>query len=148
MARFSVGVKSATAGTAARALVSLYNIANFSAKLREAGIFNTTNTATDMKLVSFSTTGTQGAALTEFATDAAAGTLAALATAFNSHTVDATAVDGGYRAALGAAIGAGVIWTFGDAGVRAAAGTASGLGVTPADGATGQICQVYFVWDE
>jgi hypothetical protein len=48
---------------------------------------------------------------------------------------------------LGAAIGAGVIWTFGDQGIRIPTGTANGVGVVVENG-TGQACQVYMVWDE
>jgi hypothetical protein len=48
---------------------------------------------------------------------------------------------------LGAAIGAGVIWTFGDAGIRIPVGAANGVGVVVENG-TGQACQIYAVWDE
>jgi len=53
----------------------------------------------------------------------------------------------GYRASLGAAVGAGVIWTFGDQGIRIEPGTANGFGIVVENG-SGQACQIYFVWDE
>jgi hypothetical protein len=40
-----------------------------------------------------------------------------------------------------------VIWTFGDSGIRIVLGTANGLGVSCPTG-TGQLCDLYFVWDE
>jgi len=53
---------------------------------------------------------------------------------------------------LGAAVGSGVIWTFGDDGLAITAAdavesTANGIGPVVATG-TGQICQCYMVWDE
>jgi len=147
MARHSVGVKTTNGGTSTLPAISLYNTAAMVAKIREIGIFNTTNTATDMRVVSLSATGTQGTALTEFQQDSGSG--APVATGFNSHSAGTpVGLDAGYRASLGAAIGAGVIWTCGDAGLRTTMATANGFGVIPADGATGQILQAYIVWDE
>ena len=60
--------------------------------------------------------------------------------------------DLGYRAVLGAAVGSGVIWTFGDDGILigepdAVEAVTNGIGVILETG-TGQICQVYMSWDE
>lgn len=147
MARYMVGAKTTGAGSTTLPLISLYNTAAVVAKVREIGLFNTTNTATDMKLGILSAgTGTQGAALTEAAYDSGSGT--AVATGFNTHTVTPTTItDGGYRVSLGAAIGAGVIWTFGDSGLRTGKTTNDAFGILVENG-TGQILQAYFVWDE
>lgn len=145
MARFSAGAKT-SAGSTTLPLISLYNAAAVVGKIREIGVFNTTNTAVDVKLVALTSTGTQGAALTEAPHDS--GSAAASCTAVNTHSIAPTlGNDLGYRASLGAAIGAGVIWTFGDTGIRVAAGTANGVGVIVENG-TGQACQAYIVWDE
>jgi hypothetical protein len=128
-------------------MMSLYSVAAVGSKLREVGIFNTTLVAFDVKLARFTTgTGTQGSALTEFGHDPDNPT--SLCQAFNTHTVTPTTiVDAGYRASIGAAVGAGVIWTFGDQGIRTGIATTNGIGVIIENG-TGQIAQIYFVWDE
>ena len=147
MARHTVGAKTTNGGTSTLPAISLYNTAAIVFKLREVGLFNTTNTATDMRLVSCIAAGTQGTALVEFQYDSGSGV--PVATGFNSHSAGTpVGVDAGYRAALGAAIGAGVIWTMGDSGIRVPVGIANGMGIIPADGATGQVLQAYFVWDE
>ena len=145
MPRYSAGVTSATAGTAARPVMSLYSAAAIGSKLREIGLFNTTTTSAIFRLVRLTAQGTPGAGLTEGKHDP--DSAAAACTAFDSHTVDATVGDDlGYSGGLGAAIGSGIIWTFGDSGLRIPVGTANGIGVLPVG--TGQIVRVYFVWDE
>ena len=137
MARFSAGVLTG-AGTSVRPMISLYNPAASVGILREVGAFNTTSTAVAIRLVRLTTTGTQGAGLTEARYNPKGP--AALCTAFTTHTADATVGDDlGYRAVLGAAVGSAVIWTFGDHGIQ--------IGL-PRDNGTGQACQAYFVWDE
>jgi hypothetical protein len=150
MARYMVGAKTTDGGTVisggnGQPAISLYNIASRQFKLRELGAFNTTNTACDVLLTRATSAGTQGTALTEAKYDSESAD--PFSTGFNGHTADAALVDHGYRASLGAAIGAGVIWTFGDTGLKVAAGTANGVGVNPENG-TGQILQAYLVWDE
>lgn len=150
MARYMVGAKTTNGGTVisagnGRPAISLYNVASVQFKLRELGAFNTSNTASDLQFVKATTTGTQGTALVEVKYDDTSVTPSA--TGFNAHSADAALVDGGYRASLGAAIGAGVIWTFGDTGIKVPAGTTNGVGVNPENG-TGQALQAYLVWDE
>lgn len=143
--RYSAGAKS-SAGSTALPLLSLYAAAGVGAKVREVGVFNTTNTAVDVKLVRLTTAGTQGAGLTESKHDPESA--AASCTAFQTHSGSPSLGDDlGYRAALGAAIGAGIIWTFGDTGLRIPVGVANGIGVIVENG-SGQACQIYFVWDE
>lgn len=145
MARYSAGVKT-SAGSTTLPIASLYSAASVGAKLREVGVFNTSNTQVDVKLVRLTTAGTQGTGLTEAKYDP--DSAAASCTAFTTHSVAPTLGDDlGYRATLGAAAGAGVIWTFGDSGIRIPTGTANGVGVIIENG-TGQACQVTLVWDE
>jgi hypothetical protein len=146
MARYSVGARAAAIGSATIPLGSLYATASVNFRLREVGVFNTTTTAVVVAMCRLTTTGTRGSTLTEFALDHSS--VAASAEGFNSHTVGPTLADGGYRATLGAAAGAGVIWTFGgDAGINVNAATTNGIGIYTPTG-TGQICDFYFVWDE
>ena len=150
MARFSAGVLT-TAGTSVRPMMSLYSPAASTGVLREVGCFNTTAIAVAIRLVRLSDTGTQGAGLVEAPYNVKKPP--ALCTAFTTHTADATvAFDLGYRAVLGAAVGSGVIWTFGDDGLMigvadAVEAVGNGIGLILENG-TGQACQAYFVWDE
>jgi len=150
MARFSAGVRT-TAGTSLRPMMSVYSAAASTGTLREVGCFNTTATALEVFLTRLTTTGTQGAGLTETRHNPKGPP--ALCTAFTTHTADATlGEDLGYRAVLGAAVGSGFIWTFGDTGLviglpDAVELVTNGIGIILATG-TGQICQTWFVWDE
>ncbi len=150
MSRYSAGART-TAGTAARPMMSIYSPAASTGWLREVGCFNTTATAVEIFLTRLSTTGTQGAGLTESLYEVKGPP--ALCTCFTTHTADATYTDDlGYRAVLGAAVGSGVIWTFGDRGLSIGIADAvtlvtDGIGISLENG-TGQICQTYFVWDE
>jgi hypothetical protein len=145
MARYSAGVKT-SAGSTTLPLAALAANASVAVKVREIGVSNTTNTAFDIKVVRLTTAGTPGTsqAETPYEADAPAAT-ASFNTTYTS--TGPTLVDLGYRFSLGAAIGAGVIWTFGDTGLRIPAGTANGIGIVVENG-TGQAAQVYFVWDE
>ena len=145
MPRYSSGVKT-SAGSTTLPLSSLYAAAAVGGKLREIGITNTTAVAFDVKLVRLTTAGTQGAGLVEGKHDP--DSVATSCTAVSTHTVAPTLGDDlGYRASIGAAIGAGVIWTFGDQGLRIPVGTANGIGIIVENG-TGQVAQVYFCFDE
>lgn len=145
MARYSAGAKT-TAGSTTLPIISLYSAAAVGAKIREIGIFNTTSTAVDIKLVRLTSTGTQGAGLTEAKYDP--DSAAASSAGFNTHAANPGLGDDlGYRASLGAAVGAGVIWSLGDQGIRIPVGTSNGVGVIVENG-SGQACQAYIVWDE
>jgi hypothetical protein len=147
MARYTVGGVASIAGTSTLPLVSLYNTASVNARLREVHFFNTTSTGGfTVALCRLSTTGTQGAGLTEVQVDGTGVT--ASCTAFAGHTVAPTLTDLGYRKRIGAAIGDGVIWTFNnDVGITAPTGTTNGLGLYVPTG-TGQIMEYTLVWDE
>lgn len=145
MARFSIAGRSTVAGTTVRAVASLFAITSRTAKLREVGIFNTTNTAVAVALCRFTNATGVGAGLTEVPYDEAGP--APNCTGFAGHTADG-AVGANFRyASLGAAVGSGVIWTFGDTGIIIAAGTANGIGIICPSG-TGQILDYVIEWDE
>jgi hypothetical protein len=145
MARFHAGTRSTGAGSTTLPVGSLYAIASVAGRIVEIGVFNTTATAVAIKLVRLTTAGTQGSGLVESKDDG--DSVAASMTAFDTHSGAPTLGDDlGYRTTLGAAVGAGVIWTF-DNGLRIPPGTANGIGIIVATG-TGQILDWYVVWDE
>jgi phosphohistidine swiveling domain-containing protein len=130
--------------TAARG-PSLYAIAGRPFYVVEVEVFNTTDTEFVAALQRASATGTQGAGLTEVCEDV---DYTPVTTGFNTHTADATITAGEFaRATLGAAKGAGVIWTFGKNGLKIDPGTTSGIVITCPTG-TGQIFDFTYIWDE
>jgi hypothetical protein len=148
MARFAAGVKT-SAGTVQWPILSLFSSATNQVEVREIGVFNTTTTGFDVRLARIASgPGTVGAGLTETCLDNPS--MVAGGMAFTTYTAGTpTLTDLGYRASIGAAIGSGVIWTFGGEGVEviAASGTTTGICVAIENGA-GQAAQAYIVWDE
>lgn len=144
--RHSIAGRGTVVGTALRGMFSLYATAAVGANVREVGIFNTTATALAVALARFTNATGVGAGLTEAPWDTSKPT--PTCTGFAGHTADA-AVGGVIRqASLAAAVGAGVIWTFGgDSGIVIPVGTANGIGIIVPTG-TGQICDYYMDWDE
>lgn len=145
MARYSIAGRSTVVGTSARAQFSLFSTAAVTARIVEVGVFNTTSTALAVALARFTAATNVGAGLTE--SKHRPESAAATCTGFAGHTGDGTAGDILAQASLGAAVGAGVIWTFGDSGIWTLLGTANGVGVLVPTG-TGQITDYYLVWDE
>ncbi len=149
MARFSAGNRTAAGLTGASGtalpIASLYAGATGGGTLREVGVFNTTTTAVSLALIRLTAAGTASSiAFGKQNPNSGPG----LCTFRGTHTVAPTYTDDlGYRVILGAASGAGIIWTFGDAGLVVSLGVANGIGVHVVTG-TGQICDVTFVWDE
>lgn len=144
MARFSAGITTG-AGSSTLPIISLYGVAGSGAKIVEIGVFNTTAVAVGLKLVRLSTAGTSSAitAFLEYEPNAPP----AVCTPRGTHSsTGPTITESGYFVRLGAAIGAGVIFTFGTAGLEVTLGTANGIGVIPTG--TGQVCDAYIVWDE
>lgn len=144
MSRYSAGMTAAGAGTTVRPIFGLLSTATINPSLREVGLFNTTVVACTYRLVQF-TAGTAGTGQTErkHRRDSAA----ASCLVSGLWTADATiGEDCGYRIVCGAAIGSGGILTFGEAGLEGDLGATAGLGLVPVG--TGQVCEVYFVWDE
>lgn len=147
MARYSVGIRSTGAGSTTLATGSLFGTATaIDAYVVEIGAFNTTAVACNIAVRRWTAVGTPGTGLSEIPWDP--DTPAANSTGFDTHTVTGTITAGTYaQASLGAAIGAGVIWTFGNKGIRIPKGAANGLAIMPLTG-TGQILDWYMIWDE
>lgn len=145
MARYVIAGRSTVAPTSLRALASLFSTASIIGKIREVGIFNTTNTACAVALVRFTNATGVGAGLTESKYDPQSAT--ASCTGFAGHTADGAVGETLRQGSLGAAIGSGVIWTFGDTGLVLPVGTANGIGIICPTG-TGQICDYCIDWDE
>jgi len=145
MARFSIAGRSTIAGTTVRALASLFATTGVRPRIREIGVFNTTNTALAIAVVRFTNATGVGAGLTEVAESDTAQS--AIATGFAGHTADGAVGSPIRQASLGAAIGAGVIWTWSDVGLVLPNTTADGVGIIIPTG-TGQICDYSITWDE
>lgn len=145
MARYSIAGRSTVAGTAARAQFSLFAVAAASGRVLEIGITNTTSTAFAAAVAYFTAATNVGAGLTETKWDPL--TPAPQCTGFAGHTGDGTVGTVVAQASVGAAIGAGVVWTFGGEGLIIPVGTANGVGVYIPTG-TGQITDYWLVWSE
>lgn len=142
--RHAVAGRSTVVGTTVRAIASLFATASVGFNLREVGIFNTTATSVAASLVRFTNATGVGAGLTEVDYDAAKP---AICTGFAGHTADGAVGSPFRQAVLGASVGSGVIWTFGDSGIIVPVGTANGIGIICPTG-TGQILDYYYEWDE
>jgi hypothetical protein len=142
----SIAGRSTVAGTTLRAIASLFSIASKGFRLREVGVFNTTTTAVAVALVRFTNATGVGAGLTEVAWDNNADGVIQV-TGFAGHTGDGAVGSPIRYATLGAAAGAGVIWTFGMTGLLVPPATSNGIGVICPTG-TGQILDYYFDWEE
>jgi len=148
MARYSAGWRTAGAGSTSLPVASIYGIAGKGGRIREVSAYNTTNTAVAICLRKLTTAGTQGTGQTELTHDDTGWMTAADCTCFDTHSGGPTIATGNLRVAgLGAAVGAGIIWTFGGNGIVIPAGTANGIGIVVLTG-TGQILDVDFTWDE
>jgi len=126
-------------------MASLFATASVIGRIREVGIFNTTTTAVAVALARFTNATGVGAGLTEAEWDPLSPV--AVCTGFAGHTADGAVGDVFRQGSLAAAIGAGVIWTFGDNGLVLPVGTANGIGIIVPIG-TGQFCDYYFDWEE
>lgn len=142
--RHSIAGRSTVVGTTLRAIASLFATATVGCKLREVGVFNTTSTSVAVSLVRFTNATGVGAGLTEVDYDPANP---AICTGFAGHTADGAVGSPFRQAMLGASIGSGVIWTFGDSGILVPVGTANGIGIICPTG-TGQILDFYMDFDE
>lgn len=147
MARFSGAFTTGGAGSTTLPMASLYSAgAANRPRVREVGVFNTTTTGFQVALRRATTAGGTHTGREELPEDSPVA--AAAATLFDVDTGTAPTITAGSirAAALGAAIGSGVIWTFGGNGLVVPEGTANGvviIGLT-----TPQVCTVYFVWDD
>lgn len=142
MARCAVAGRTSAVPTSVRG-PSVYATTGVKPRIVEIHVFNTTTTACAVAVNRASATGTQGAGLTEICEDDDVHTI--VATGFNTHTADATVGAAIRQASLGAAIGAGVIFTFKDLVLDNA--TTAGIVITCPTG-TGQHLDFAIVWDE
>lgn len=145
MAMHSIAGRSTVVGTSARAIASLFGIASRGGRLREIGIFNTTAVACAAALVRFTNATGVGAGLTEVDWDEELSL--PNITGFAGHTADGAVGSPFRQASLGAAIGSGIIWTFGGNGLRIPTATTNGIGIICPTG-TGQILDYYYDWEE
>jgi len=146
MAMYGVSGRATVVGTNARAIASVFGVASKSGTIREIGVVNTTSTAVAVGVIRFSAATNVGAGLTEWKYDDLSSDPSL--TGFAGHTGDGTTAGGIIRhAVLPAAVGAGIVWTFGDTGLKIPAGTANGVGIYIPTG-TGQICDYWIDWSE
>lgn len=146
MARFSVAGLATVVGTSARAIASVFSPATGRGTIREIAVANTTATAVTVGVIRFSAATNVGAGLTEAEYDTNGNV--PLCTGFAGHTGDGTTSGGAIRYfQLGAAVGSGIVWTFGGDGLVIPEGTANGVGIYIPTG-TGQICTYEITWDE
>lgn len=147
MARFDGGWRTAGAGSTTLPIAGITATAAVRPRLKEVGVFNTTTTAVAIALRRIVTAlGTAGSGQVEVYENDPSQT--PLATLLDTWSVAPTFVSGNIRvASLGAAIGSGVIWTFGGDGLVIPNATTDGIVLVPLTG-TGQICDVYFGWEE
>src|SRR3989304_3920931 len=144
MPRCSVAGRTSAVPTAVRG-PSIYSTAAVEPVIRAVSVFNTTATAMAVGLAIASATGTQGADLTEVCHDNRS--YVPIATGKNTHTADSTVGGTIEQTSLGAAIGSGMMWTFGGNGLKLAAATTSGLVIICPTG-TGQHLDFSITWDE
>lgn len=146
MARYSGAFVTGGAGSTTLPMASIYATAGVRPHVREVGVFNTTATAFTVALRRATTVGGTHTGREEIYENDSAQT--ALTTLFDTDTGTAPTITAGSIrvGVLGAAVGSGVIWTFGGDGLIVPNSTGDGIviiGVT-----TPQICAVSFTWDE
>jgi len=145
MARYAIAGRSTVVGTTTAAIASLFGTASVGGRIVEIGITNTTAVAVAAAVVRFTNATNVGAGLTEAEYDE--NLPPPLCTGFAGHTGAGGTGQVIAQVTLGAAVGAGFVWTFGAGGLAIAVGTANGIGVTCPNG-TGQILDYYYFWDE
>jgi len=144
MPRCAVATRTSAVPTAVRG-PSLYSTTGVRPDIRSIEVYNTTTTACAVAVVRASATGTQGAALTEVSTSD--DSHAITATAFNTHTADATVGAPIRQATLGAAAGSGLIWTWEPGSFQLDNLTTAGVVIICPTG-TGQHLDFAIEWDE
>lgn len=145
MARCSVGGRGVTDLPTTVRGPGLFCSADGGLRLREVGVFNSTTTAVAVSLGVATAAGTPSGSPSEFCEDDSGHTVLATGSLGNSGTPTIAATV--RQASLGAAIGSGVIWTFGENGLYRAEGTGNGVVINCPTG-TAQFLDFYFVWDE
>lgn len=147
MARYSAGGRTSSYTPSATVpAIGIFATASVTPYIVEIGVFNTTTTGLVVNLARTDTsTGTAtGAAETAHRANRPAATATVK---YDFSALPTVQEDLGYRAAIGAAIGAGIVWTFGDGGLEVHLGANEGICVMVPVG-TGQHLDCYIVWDE
>jgi hypothetical protein len=147
MARFTLSGRTNITPTTTLPGVSLYATASVRPRVVELSMWNTTATACVMSWIALTSAGTQGTSLASSIHKDDDENLTAISVPYNGHTAAPTLGAEIRRADLGAAIGSGVIWTFGGGGLVIPTGTANGVGLICATG-TGQIVDYHVTWIE
>jgi hypothetical protein len=146
MARYHIAGRATVVGTNVRAIASLFSPATGSGSIREISVANTTAVAVCVGVIRFSAATNVGTGLTEAEYNTAK--CPPLCTGFAGHTGDGTTSGGTIdQVTLGAAVGSGWVWTYGDEGLVIPEGTANGVGIFIPTG-TGQILDYKIGWDE
>lgn len=114
--------------------------------IREIGIFNTTTTAVCVGIAVCTATGTQVDGLTEYQEDDSTNA-APSETAFKSQSTDSTVAATIRQASLGAAIGSGIIFTWGEKELEILEGTANGVIINCPTG-TAQHLDFWIKWQK
>jgi hypothetical protein len=144
MARCAAGGRTAAVPTAVRG-PSLYATTGVRPQIRSIEVYNTTTTACAVGVARATATGTQGTGLTEVNLSDDSHTV--IATGFQTHTADATVGAVVRQATLGAAAGAGIIWTWGPGEFIVDNLTTAGVVIICPTG-TGQHLDFSIEWDE
>lgn len=139
----SVAGTATVVGTSVRGIASVFGTATYGCRVRQIALWNTTSTACTYALVRFTNATGVGAGLTEVQHDINP----AQCTGFAGHTADGAVTSPYDVFELPAAIGGGVIQTYGDSGILVPVGTANGFGVILLTG-TGQILRYKYTWEE
>lgn len=114
--------------------------------LRQVGVTNTTATAVCVGIAICTATGTQVGGLTEYQTDDPSAP-APSETAFTSQSSDSTVAATIRQVSLGAAIGSGFVFVFGEHEVELSEGTGNGAIINCPTG-TAQHLDFWFKWDK
>lgn len=144
MAQFSASGLAAAVPTAARG-PNIYATAAVRPRVLEVGVFSTVATGFYVALQRATAVGTKGAAITP--TPMEDDSQAAVTTAAQTHTADATLTAVPLRYGRLVGDGSGVIWTFPEPGIIVDNATTAGLVISCPSG-TGQIITFYFHWRE
>lgn len=143
--RYSAAGTQTTAKTSARGPTIVAG-SGTPCRIFEVGVESTTAVSSQVALRFLTTAGTAGTALDEVMWFVGASTATASVT--QAPTTDHTLVAGNVRIAhLPAAIGGGIIWTFGPMGLVLPEGTGNGLCLT-LPGGSDAIINFYWDWEE
>lgn len=145
MSQYSFGMRASVVGTSLRAQLSLYAPASSNGRVREIECVNTTTTAFAAAIARFTNATNVGAGQTEAEYDEDAPP--PLCTIFAGHSGDGGVGQVFRQTTIGAAAGAGRVWTFGGPGLVIQPGTANGIGIIVPTG-TGQFGDDSIDWEE